>query len=324
MLIKLKFTDFPKDFDLNDNYFTRVLSNNFDLIISDEPDYLIYSVYGCEHLKFNCVKIFYTGENTAPNFNICDYAIGHQHIAFDERYLRWPLYNLYEKSLDLAKKKHIISKDLLNAKIKFCNFIYSNNQQKFRNEFFSLLSKYKKIDSGGRLFNNIGYYVKDKFSFQSKYKFTIAFENSYGNGYTTEKILDAFASGTVPIYWGNPMIYKDFNPKSYINVHNFEDINDLILHIKEVDNNSSLFESYIRAPIFIEGNEPNLEILINFFDKIFRNNKNIKFNENFYWHKKEIFDAKIICFLRKNIVLKKIFHLINYFYKKLNKVSHGN
>lgn len=41
--------------------------------------------------------------------------------------------------------------------------------------------------------------------------FSICIENSSNNGYFTEKILDAFLSYTIPIYWGCPDIGNYFN-----------------------------------------------------------------------------------------------------------------
>ena len=49
--------------------------------------------------------------------------------------------------------------------------------------------------------NNIGGAVSDKFAFQQKHKFSIAFENTSYCGYCTEKIVEAFVAGTIPIYW---------------------------------------------------------------------------------------------------------------------------
>ena len=45
-----------------------------------------------------------------------------------------------------------------------------------------------------------------KRAYLRKFKFTIAFENSRRAGYATEKLYDAFAADTVPIYWGDPAL----------------------------------------------------------------------------------------------------------------------
>ncbi len=43
----------------------------------------------------NTKRVFYTGENEAPNFNLFDYAIGFDELDFNDRYLRMPLYYAY-------------------------------------------------------------------------------------------------------------------------------------------------------------------------------------------------------------------------------------
>ena len=91
---------------------------------------------------------------------------------------------------------------------KFCAAVISNNfsSDGFRLKFIKELDKYKKVDMGGNVMNNIGKRVKDKIKFLSNYKFSIAMENSEGQGYVSEKILDSFFAGTIPIYYGGYMI----------------------------------------------------------------------------------------------------------------------
>lgn len=48
------------------------------------------------------------------------------------------------------------------------------------------------------------------------YMFSVAMENSSYPTYFTEKILDCFATGTIPIYWGSPDIADYFNPDGII------------------------------------------------------------------------------------------------------------
>ncbi len=162
--IRINFCDFWKNFNYKENDFYKILSQKYEIEISDTPDFL---------------------------FNLCDYGIGFANLNFEDRYLRIPLYSLFQYkkylklALDIHNQNNIIKK-------KFCNFIYSNgNADKEREEFYNLLSQYKKVDSGGRYLNNIGGPVKDKFSFQQQYKFSIAFENTSSKGYTTEKLIEA-------------------------------------------------------------------------------------------------------------------------------------
>ncbi len=54
-----------------------------------------------------------------------------------------------------------------------------------------------------------------------RYNFVLAFENSDFTGYITEKIIDAFKSGTVPLYWGGGKFLEETFPSNcYINCSN--------------------------------------------------------------------------------------------------------
>lgn len=251
-MLKVKFVDLP-DPSL-ENTTLEILKEEFgEVQVCDDPDFLFYSVFGYEHLKYDCVRICWTGENIQPDFNVCDYAIGFSHMTFEDRYRRIPLYFFYCDDYQKAKVKHLIPQSEIEEKDKFCNFIYSNgNASCEREEFFNMLSSYKNIDSGGKFRNNIGGPVIDKFEFQKKYKFSIAFENSSTSGYTTEKILQAFSAGTIPIYWGNPNVSRDFNEKAFINCHKYKNFEDVVQLVKEIDENQELFLKYLREPIGTE------------------------------------------------------------------------
>lgn len=43
------------------------------------------------------------------------------------------------------------------------------------------------------------------------YMFSVAIENDQYGGYFTEKVIDCFATGTIPVYLGDPKIGKHFN-----------------------------------------------------------------------------------------------------------------
>lgn len=248
-MLKVKFVDFPDSYTRDITI--PMLQDAFgDVQECDDPEFLFYSVFGNEHLKYDCVRIFWTGENIQPDFNICDYAIGFSHMTYEDRYMRIPLYYFYERDYQMARKKHLISNEEIEKKIKFCNFVYSNKDASpEREQFLDLLSEYKKVDSGGRYRNNVGGPVQDKYEFQLGYKFSIAFENSSTSGYTTEKILQAFSAGTIPIYWGNPKVGEDFNEKAFINCHNYKSLDEVVEVVKKIDNDNKLFKKYLMQPI---------------------------------------------------------------------------
>src|SRR5438046_2964543 len=169
---------------------------------------------------------------------------------------------------------------ILAAKTHFCSFIASNTRHprttRKRNDFFRRLSRYKKVDAGGRAFNNMGYRVPGgpwgKIEFLKRYKFNIAFENASLPGYTTEKIVEPMAARCLPIYWGNPLIHREFNPKSFLNYFDFRDEAALIERIIELDQNDALYRQQIVEPYFHD-NRPNeffsLDRVLDHFDMIF-------------------------------------------------------
>lgn len=62
------------------------------------------------------------------------------------------------------------------------------------------------------------------------YKFVFAMENRKVPGYVTEKIMNAFYSGAIPIYWGSDNISQLFNKKAFINLGDFNCLADCVNH----------------------------------------------------------------------------------------------
>ena len=159
---------------------------------------------------------------------------------------------------------------------KFCNFICSNpsygDGALARVAFCEQLMKYKRVDCPGRVLNNMPNaiyprYVKDdsgkeivppgdawitaKLDFIKRYKFTIAFENVFMDGYTTEKILHPLQAYSVPIYWGNPSVVKDFNPKAFINCNDYDNnFEKVIERVIELDHDKDQYLAMLREPPF--------------------------------------------------------------------------
>ncbi|SDS24656.1 glycosyltransferase family 10 domain-containing protein [Christiangramia echinicola] len=281
--IKIWFTDFYKGFDPYDNILLDLLNPHFRLEVDPGyPDFLIYSCHEKEFLNFNCARIFYTGENLVPDFNLCDYAIGFHHLQFNDRYLRFPNYLFFRDQFEKLTIPKSFSNEFLTQKQNFCNFIYANAQaHPARDEFFQALNEYKQVSSPGIHLNNMNFDVGERFAedwmytkldFQRSCKFSIAFENTSTPGYVTEKIMHAFITDTIPIYWGDPNITKDFNPEAFINCHNFRNFEKVVEYVKKVDQDEELYLKILNAPAFPDNKIPQhlkFENLIIFFSNIF-------------------------------------------------------
>lgn len=250
--IKIFFTDFWGNFNLEDNFILDVLKKDFDVVLTPEnPDFLFVGTFGGSHLNYDCPKIYFTGENIVPDFNLFDYAIGFDYIDYGDRYFRLPLFCIEPNFGQIILPCAMTSEQALNRK--FCSMVVSNvrHSSPMRRLFFKRLSEYKQVDSGGRMWNNIGGPVADKAAFLRGYKFNIAFENSKYDGYTTEKITDAFAADTVPVYWGNRWVTKDFNPESFVTVADESDIDRSIEQIIYLDSHPDEYLKMLKAPKII-------------------------------------------------------------------------
>jgi hypothetical protein len=267
------------------NFFVAVLSQRFEITIDNEnPKYLIFgdNNFGNNNLRYDpnkVTKIFYTGENQRPWDYQCQYAISFDHLENDRMY-RLPLYVVYD--LDnlinripsyVTHKRH---EEDIAKKTGFCSFVVRNPNCQKRNEFFNKLNTYKRVDSGGPLYNNIGYVLpygnesmKAKLGWLPNYKFNMCFENSSYPGYVTEKIYEAFIGGTIPIYWGSPTVEVDFNPRAFLNWYDYKNDDAFLQAIIELDQNEDKYREMYMQPMFTKPNTNrfmDLNNLLNWFE----------------------------------------------------------
>ena len=84
------------------------------------------------------------------------------------------------------------------------------------------------VDLYGRGFNE----VENKEDALCDYMFSVAIENDVRKTYFTEKILDCFATGTIPVYLGAPDIGKHFNTDGIIPLDDFFSISTDVYYDK--------------------------------------------------------------------------------------------
>lgn len=106
-------------------------------------------------------------------------------------------------------------------KSKLCSIIASGkNQLKGHRLRHYIIQHYKGFDLYG-----YGYRpVENKIEALKDYMFSICIENSQSDNYFTEKIIDCFRTGTVPIYWGARKINTYFNSKGILQFNTFEEL----------------------------------------------------------------------------------------------------
>ena len=88
---------------------------------------------------------------------------------------------------------------------------------------------------------------------------------------TAEKIVDAFLSDSIPIYWGNKYASEEFNPKAFVCATDFPNEKALVNHILELSEDYSAMADMLSQPILQDPEvfEKSDKALLDFFSRIF-------------------------------------------------------
>jgi len=109
-------------------------------------------------------------------------------------------------------------------KTKMCSMIASNKRMTkghaFRQEIIQRFSS--RVDHFGNGFQKI----ETKEEGLRDYYFSIVLENSQPNYYFSEKLLDCFASRTIPVYWGSD-VSRFFNTKGMLTFNTPDELEDI-------------------------------------------------------------------------------------------------
>jgi hypothetical protein len=92
--------------------------------------------------------------------------------------------------------------------------------------------------------------IYDKVDAIKDYRFHFTIENVKCNDFFTEKLIDCFLLGTIPIYWGTSNIGKYFDTRGMILVENLNDIVNIIPELNEdyyMDRCKYIDENFKRA-----------------------------------------------------------------------------
>lgn len=282
-LCVVNFWDGAFDGDFLDYFFNICFDG---LTYTDNPheaDFVVTSVFG--NVSTDPAKtIAFIGENIRPSFVNYNHSLSFDYDSYGGRNCRLPLWyarlawdGFEEKPRRVGSNNHgyeplIDIKSLMRprkldmaSKDKFCALI-AGNPEGLRINLFHSISKYKQVDGYGNMFGRA--LRQSKFDLLKEYKFCLCPENSIYDGYITEKLIDAYAGGTVPIYSGDISVNKEFNEFAFFNYQDNEnkDINDLVQTIKEWDNDAVLYRGTYEEALLNE--EPKLDDAIQFVRSI--------------------------------------------------------
>ncbi len=294
----IAFSDMWPGFNYNSNFIMDALRNEIgisniltelrgvkydDLSNGVQPDLVIFGPYSemWKSIPDSIPKVFFSGENWGePQHHSIKLWLTASRTESDT-HIRIPTWmtfiNWFSNSkelpsgvacednpirlpLELAMRQHPIG---FKERPEFCGFVVSNPICGFRNETFKVVDSYKRVNSGGALFNNIGGQLSlrypgggcgdiSKYHFFERHKFTISFENSQAAGYITEKVLHAKMAGCVPLYWGDSESDTDFVPGSIVNLSKVGSPEQVLEILKRLDANPDLCAKIAGTPILDE------------------------------------------------------------------------
>lgn len=252
-------------FEEKDFNFDKSVSISTDCLECDEESeikilYLAEPSSVVPYLNENFPEEFNTFDKIYTfNKNILDEYSNSEFIEFGSCWLDF-------QTLTLDKKNHI-------------TFVTSSKNMtsghKLRHKIYNYLSEIDEVNGLEIYQHKSPPYHDIRNDFFASAKFHISVENSVQENYFTEKLIDCFASKTIPIYYGCPNIQDFFNIDGIITFNDMEDLKTILSNIDEKmydEKNSAIEENYELAKKYYGENN----ITNRLFDRIqeFVNAKN--------------------------------------------------
>ena len=119
---------------------------------------------------------------------------------------------------------------------------------------------------GSPLFQHYGNEPLERLKPHAPYRYSIVIENCQYPGFFSEKIIDCFATGTIPIYWGDPNIKNIFDPQGMYTWNTIPELHNILQRISESDYNSRLPAIEANYKLFPEFASPDRWMAKNCYD----------------------------------------------------------
>lgn len=296
----IEFFNFPHDFVENDNFFRQLAIDASAESDNQRPIHF----YGCypdsnfltkilifiksrmsnkgmtKWLDFqqgiveprdkHAFNVWCTFENRRPPVHGYDLSFSFDLDSYRDTNFYLPLILLYLRintgaskhpiTLAETQMKRKLSEKEINAKIGFVSS-FINNPHPMRLRAIKELNELEPVAIFGR---SVDHYVTDKLDEAKKYWFNLCFENDLYPGYVTEKVLEAWLSKSVPLYWGDDAA-GILNKKAYINLRDFPSLEDFSSYIAEIILDEKKLLEIIEQPLF--GKCPEYSDILKFFIK---------------------------------------------------------
>ena len=216
------------------DFINEKIKINQGLIVADihEPFYLLNQsdVYECVKLNYKKFDKIFTHSKELLSLPNSIFRNSGYEVVLNK--------NIHCREYPLLQDNSLIK---IYEKTKSISFITSAKRitygHLFRGECVShLLDEKIKVDLFGVGINEL----KGKIDGLQDYRYSVAMENGQFDNYFTEKILDCFLTGTIPIYWGCPNISDFFDTRGFYTFETIDELVNIINSVNEKDYNSKL------------------------------------------------------------------------------------
>ena len=220
-------------------------------------------------------NIWFTGENSRPPQGTWDGYFSFDTNLPSDRSVYFPAWywtstNLFNSTKKTYWGNHVPTIDqLLQGRIfnrkkkKFC-VSFVGKTYPLRLHALEILSKTRPVDVYGSSVRKI---VQTPYKIANLYDYVLCFENDIYPGYVTEKPFEAYICNAIPLYNGFDKLGY-LNPKSSINLFEFDNLSSWSQYITEVDNDNFMYKSIYEQPLLIK--RPSLEPAINLIANLFK------------------------------------------------------
>lgn len=282
MALKIAWTNFWPTFSLDNgllNYLLNLAYGDWE-VTTDlvEADLVLTSVFPHTVARFPEKTIALIWENVRPDYRGYRFSLSSDFDDYDGRNVRCPVwYSQVEWSKDIVipppsgggahnREALVPLKTLLNPRTgpyvrrpKFCAIVASNPEV-FRIRAVEALSEIEPVDVYGGAFGKID--PRSKFEILKEYVFSLCFENSMFPGYYTEKPLQAWAAGTIPLYFSDCDMRRDFNWWAVVNRSDYDSMRNFVEDVRKIYADDNRLEKLWTQQLLIGA--PSLDPVVKF------------------------------------------------------------
>lgn len=175
----------------------------------------------------------------------------------------------YVLAIDAASRPIEVRRRILDPAYRANNtgehfLIYAaSNCVNYRDDAFRRLSEIGIVHYGGRCNGggvgqfspevSQGGWGENHYLF-AKYRFAIAMENTNTPHYVTEKIVNAFLAGAVPIYYGPDDVFEIFNRHAFV-FYDIDNPEPALQYIAYLESNATAYGEVARQPVLAHGED---------------------------------------------------------------------